>query len=103
VPLSMPLSAPMEKETAQAERELQEAAALGREYGINVITRIIRTRAAGRAVVDEATRRGSEIIVIGARERNRPGQRLFGPRIDYVLRNAPCRVMVGVLPAGAER
>jgi APA family basic amino acid/polyamine antiporter len=101
VPLSMPMSAPMEEETAIAERELLEAAALGREYGITVVTRIVRTRAGGRAVVEEAERRGSEIIVIGARERAKPGQRLFGPRVDYVLRNAPCRVMVGVLPPGS--
>jgi APA family basic amino acid/polyamine antiporter len=102
VPLSLPLSAPMERETAQAERELQEAAAVGREYGINVITRIVRTRSGGQAVVEEAERRGSEIIVIGARERARPGQRLFGHRVDYVLRNARCRVMVGVLPPGTQ-
>ena len=66
VPLTQPISSPMEAETAEAERELKEAAALGREYGVRVITRIVRTRNIGEAIVEEADRRGSEIIVIGA-------------------------------------
>jgi nucleotide-binding universal stress UspA family protein len=102
VPLSESMSAPMEAETEEAERQLREAAALGREYGVNVITRIVRTRNIGQAIVEEAERRRSEIIVLGARDRNKPGQRLFGRRVDYVLRNAHCRVMVGAEPAAAE-
>jgi nucleotide-binding universal stress UspA family protein len=100
VPLTQPISSPMEAETAEAERELQQAAALGREYGVRVITRIVRTRNVGEAIVEEADRRGSEIIVIGAGARTKAGQRLLGPKIDYVLRHAKCRVMVGALPAG---
>ncbi len=99
VPLSQPISSPMEAETAEAERELKEAAALGREYGVRVITRIVRTRNVGEAIVEEADRRGSEIIVIGAGLRPRAGQRMLGPKVDYVLRHAKCRVMVGALPA----
>ncbi|MDX6548247.1 MAG: basic amino acid/polyamine antiporter, family [Gaiellales bacterium] len=101
VPLSESMAAPMESETDEAERQLREAAALGREYGVNVITRIVRTRNIGQAIVEEAERRRSEIIVLGARDRNKPGQRLFGRRVDYVLRNAHCRVMVGADPVGA--
>ena len=100
VPLAKPLSAPMEVQTAEAEVQLREAAALGRQYGVDVITRIVRTRSIGQAIVDEAERRRSEIIVLGARNRAKPGQRLLGPTVDYVLRNATCRVMVGALPAG---
>jgi basic amino acid/polyamine antiporter, APA family len=99
VPLSVSLSAPMEAETAEAERQLREAAALGREYGVDVVARIVRTRNAGQAIVEEANRRNTEIIVMGARERKTPGKRLFGPTVDYVLRNARCRVMVGAEPA----
>ena len=68
---------------------------------MDVITRIVRTRNIGQAIVEEAERRRSEIIVLGARDRNKPGQRVFGPRVDYVLRNAHCRVMVGAEPAPA--
>ncbi len=83
-----------------AERELSEAAALGREYGVYVIPRIVRTRNVGQAIVDEARQRRSEIIVLGAEQRKRGGERMFGRVIDYVLRNADCRVMVGTQPTG---
>ena len=47
---------------------------------------------AGRAIVDEATRRQAEIVVLGApRGRHKA---IFGKTVDYVLKNAPCRVMV---------
>jgi basic amino acid/polyamine antiporter, APA family len=101
VPLHVSMSAPLEQENEEAERQLREAAALARDYGVPVITRIVRTRNIGQAIVEEAERRRSEIIVLGARDRTKPGQRVFGPRVDYVLRNAHCRVMVGAEPAHA--
>jgi nucleotide-binding universal stress UspA family protein len=100
VPMNLPLSAPMGEESRRAERELSEATALGREYGVYVIPRIVRTRNIGQAIVDEARRRRSEIIVLGAEQRKRGGERMFGRVIDYVLRNADCRVMVGTQPTG---
>jgi len=99
VPLNVTMSAPLDDEVADAEYQLRQAAALAREYGVDVITRIVRTRNIGQAIVEEAERRRSEIIVLGARDRHKPGQRVFGPRVDYVLRNAHCRVMVGAEPA----
>jgi APA family basic amino acid/polyamine antiporter len=99
IPLDRPLSDPMHEEADLAEHELREAAALGREYGVEVITRIVRTRNVGEAIVEEARWRGSEIIVLGATQRMRGGERMFGKVIDYVLRNADCRVMVGTQPA----
>ena len=99
VPLSLPLQEAPAEAIAEAERQLAEAAALGGQYGVDVVTRIVRTRSTGQAIVEEAERRAAEIIVVGARDRDKPGQRLFGPRIDYVLRHAHCRVMVGAMPA----
>src|SRR5205085_1293037 len=58
---------------------------------------IVRARNAGRAVVDEAVRRSSEIIVMGGPRRVRlaAGKRaIFGDTVDFVLRHAPVRVMV---------
>ena len=72
----------------------------GRQYGVPVIPRIVRTRNVGEAIVDEARRRRAEIIVLGAEQRKRGGERMFGKVIDYVLRNADCRVMVGTQPTG---
>ena len=43
--------------------------------------------------IDEATRRHTEIIVMGA---PRAGRRrgVFSDTVDFVLKHAPCRVMV---------
>jgi APA family basic amino acid/polyamine antiporter len=95
VPLGRSLSDPMLPELAQAEHELRQAVALGREYGVDVVTRIVRTRNIGEAIVQEAARRHAEIIVMGTPDRRRGGERMFGRVVDYVLRNANCRVMVG--------
>jgi nucleotide-binding universal stress UspA family protein len=56
----------------------------------------VRGRSAGAAIVEEAERRGTEIIVIGAprKDLGRRKRAVFGGTVDYVLKNAPCRVMV---------
>ena len=46
--------------------------------------------------MDEAGTRDSEIIVIGAPRKQLTARQaaVFGHTVDYVLRHAPCRVMV---------
>jgi APA family basic amino acid/polyamine antiporter len=96
IPLDLPLAAELPDEEALANRELDEARAIGDSYGIAVIPRLVRARNAGAAIVEEAARRGTEIIVIGAPRRDLTrGQRaVFGRTVDYVLKHAPCRVLV---------
>jgi nucleotide-binding universal stress UspA family protein len=65
---------------------------------VQVVSRLVRTRNAGRALVEEAERRGSEIIVLGSPGRSVRSARLFGSTVDYVLRHAHCKVMVGATP-----
>ena len=96
IPLELPLGVELPVEERYANRELDEARAIGDSYGVSVIPRLLRGRSAGAAIVQEAARRGTEIIVIGA-PRKDVGQRkraVFGRTVDYVLKNAPCRVMV---------
>jgi len=97
VPLELPLDAYLPDQVGEANRQLDEASAIGESYGVRVTERIVRARNAGRAIVDEATRRGSEIIVMGGPRRVRlsVGKRpIFGDTVDFVLKHAPCRVMV---------
>ena len=61
-------------------------------YGVRMVERLVRARSAGRAIVEEAERRQSEIVVLGAPRAER--KQIFGPTADYVLKHAPCRVMV---------
>jgi APA family basic amino acid/polyamine antiporter len=96
IPLDMPLAAEMPEAEELANRELDEARAIGDSYGVSVIPRLIRSRHAGAALVAEAERRGTEIIVIGAprKDLTRGRRAVFGGTVDYVLKHAPCRVLV---------
>ncbi len=95
LPLELPADAQVDEEEERADEQLDEARAIGESYGVDVATRLVRSRRAGRAIVDEATRRQSEIIVMGApRGGRRAGKAIFGDTVDFVLKHAPCRVMV---------
>jgi basic amino acid/polyamine antiporter, APA family len=105
VPLELPLDAYLPEQVSEANEQLDEASAIGELYGIRVIERIVRARNAGRAIVDEATRRNSEIIVMGGPRRVRlaAGKRaIFGDTVDFVLKHAPCRVMVAAAKEQSE-
>jgi APA family basic amino acid/polyamine antiporter len=92
VPLELPLDADLSEQLAEADRMLDEYRAIAAPYGVRAVERVVRARHAGRAIVNEAERRGSEIIVLGApRGRHRA---IFGHTVDYVLKHAPSRVLV---------
>jgi len=97
VPLELPLDAELPEQEALADRLLDEAHDIGELYGVRVIERVVRARHAGREIVEEAGRRNAEIIVMGAPRRPHLTRRsaIFGKTVDYVLKHAECRVMVG--------
>ena len=105
VPLQLPLDAELPPEVElRAHDLLDESRAIGDSYGVNVVGRIVRARNAGRAIVDEAERRNSEIIVMGAPRRGATGRlrgKIFGDTVDFVLKNAPSRVLVAAAPPQA--
>jgi len=103
MPLDRPLSDSARELESMANRELDEAVAIGDSYGIPVVGRLERARAAGPAIVAEAEARQAEIIVLGAHrgELTARQRAVFGKTVDYVLKNAPCRTLV-VASGGAE-
>jgi APA family basic amino acid/polyamine antiporter len=95
VPLELPLDADLSEEEAEAERVLDEAQARLESYGVRTVTRVVRARAAGQAIVEDALGRDAELIVVGApRARMRRGKPVFGRTVDYVLKRSPTRVLV---------
>jgi APA family basic amino acid/polyamine antiporter len=92
VPMELRLDAELPEQEDEADRLLDEARAIGETYGVRTVERLVRARHAGRAIVEEAERRQTEIVVVGAR-RGRHRQ-IFGHTVDYVLKHAPCRVMI---------
>ena len=64
-------------------------------YGVRTATRVIRARAAGPAIVEDALGRDAELIVVGAaRGRIRRSRPVFGHTVDYVLKHSDIRVLV---------
>lgn len=100
VPLDQPLDAPLYEEEERAASSLAEAKLLAAEHGVEVDTGVVRARAIGAAVIEQALERGVDLVVMGSSPRWRRQSRMFGPTVDYVLRKAPCEVMVIAYPQG---
>ena len=96
IPLDLPLDAELPELEAAANRQLDEAVAVGDSYDVRVTPRLVRGRSASIEIVDEANRRDAEIIVLGSPRKALTERRrgVFGATVDRVMRNAPCRVMV---------
>jgi APA family basic amino acid/polyamine antiporter len=111
MPMSLPLEAPLPaSRTDLARAALKRAKEVGEEYeGVEVATAMIRARRAGQAIVNEARRRGVELIVLAAEEPSgiRGGGLLGGGSLEnyvgeitkYVVSKAPCRVIITAPPA----
>ena len=98
VPLDRPMDAEMPDADAQASASLDEAQALGEELGVEVSAVTIRSRAIGRAIVDRARETEADVIVLGSSPRWRRQSRFFSPTVDFVLRQAPCEVLIVAFP-----
>jgi basic amino acid/polyamine antiporter, APA family len=100
VPLDHELDAPLFELEEQAAASLAEAVLLGEENGVPVEPVTVRARSLGSAIVDQAVGRGSDLIVLGSSPRWRRQSAFFSPTVDYVLRTAPCEVLVVAFPQG---
>jgi APA family basic amino acid/polyamine antiporter len=100
VPLDQPLDAPMTEQEERAWASISEAKLLGEDHGVEVRGETIRARSIGEAIVSEAKRSGADLIVLGSAPRWRRQSRFFSPTVDYVLRKAPCEVLIVAFPQG---
>jgi nucleotide-binding universal stress UspA family protein len=100
VPLDKPLEADMVEGEERAEASLAEAKLLAGEHGVTVEGKIVQARSIGEAIVEDARKEGVDLIVMGSSPRWRRQSRFFSPTVDYVLRHAPCEVMVIAYPQG---
>jgi basic amino acid/polyamine antiporter, APA family len=98
VPLDLPLDAPLENEDERAEEALEEARLLGVDNGVVVDGMTVRSRAIGHAIVERALEVSADLIVLGSAPRWRRQSRFFSPTVDYVLRKAPCEVLIVAFP-----
>jgi basic amino acid/polyamine antiporter, APA family len=98
VPLEQPLEGEMIEEEERAEASIAEAKLLGAEYDVSVEGVTVRARAIGHAIVARAEAVDADLIVLGSAPRWRRQSRFFSPTVDYVLRRAPCEVLIVAFP-----
>ena len=100
VPMELPLDAELVEEEQRAADSLLEAQALGEDHHVEVIGHTVRARAIGEAIVQAAAELGTDLIVLGSSPRWRRQSRFFSPTVEYVLRKAPCEVLIVAFPQG---
>ncbi len=91
---ALPLEAEIEPEIQKAEDVLDQMETIAEEEDYEVETELLQARDAGPAIVDEAVDREVDLILMGVAYKTRFGQFSLGSVVPYILRNAPCRVIL---------
>jgi nucleotide-binding universal stress UspA family protein len=92
---SLPLDADVVGESDEVQRILDTAEAVAEEAKVKLEPVLLQARDVGAALVDEASERDAELLVLGLPYRKRfGGDFAIGRTIPYVLKNAPCSVWV---------
>ena len=91
---ALPIEAEIESEIRKAEKMLDHVEGVAEEQDCEVETEILQAREAGLTIVDEAAEQETDLILMGVKYRSRFGQFSLGDTVTYVLKNAPCRVML---------
>jgi len=91
---TLPLDAEVKPETQSGESMLAHAEKIANLADYQVDTEILQAREAGPAIVDEAVERGVDMIIMGLKYEKRFGEFDMGDTVPYVLRNAPCHVLL---------
>jgi APA family basic amino acid/polyamine antiporter len=98
VPLEQELQCELFDEEERAEASLSEAKLLGADHDVTVEGVTVRARAIGAAICERALEVSADLIVLGSAPRWRRQSRFFSPTVDYVLRKAPCEVLIVAFP-----
>src|SRR6185312_10653768 len=98
VPVRESLDTEMPEREAEVAAVQEMAASLAEEYGVEYRRGVTRTRSPGRLVVDAAVEHEAGLIIVGSPQKHRVARSLheefFGQTVDFILRKAPCRVIV---------
>jgi nucleotide-binding universal stress UspA family protein len=92
---TLPLDADIAGRSEEVQRVLDSAEAVAEDYKVTLEPVLLQARDVGAAIVDEATERGADLLVVGLPYRKRfGGEFAIGRTIPYILQNAPCAVWV---------
>jgi nucleotide-binding universal stress UspA family protein len=92
---TLPLDADIAGHSEEAQRVLDMAESVAEDNKARLTPVLLQARDVGAALVDEASERNADLLVVGMPYRKRfGGEFAIGRTIPYVLRNAPCAVWV---------
>lgn len=95
---SLPLDADIPNAVIEGESALERAEQYARHRAEHRLQRIhpelLQARTAGAAIVDEAIERDIDVIVMASRNRQHFGRTTIGDTVPYILKNAPCEVIL---------
>lgn len=91
---SLPLDAEIDSEIRKSEEILDSIESIAEEQDYEVETDLLQAREVAPPIVDEAVERNADLILMGVTYKRRFGQFSLGDVVPYVLKNAPCPVML---------
>ena len=92
------LDARLVNERAKADAVLKAAGVIASQFKVKFTPHVVTARQAGRAIVEEAGKRRSEVVMLGTSRKRRIGNLTFGKTTDFVLDHAPCEVLLNLVP-----
>lgn len=100
---TLPLDADIAGRSEEVQRVLDTAEAIADSRKLTLEPVLLQARDVGAAIVDEATERGADLLVVGLPYRKRfGGEFAIGRTVPYILQNAPCAVWVVREPMSEE-
>ena len=100
---TLPLDADIAGRSEEVQRVLDSAEAIAETHKMTLEPVLLQARDVAAAIVDEATERVADLLVVGLPYRQRFGGEFdIGRTVPYVLQNAPCAVWVVREPMSEE-
>jgi nucleotide-binding universal stress UspA family protein len=91
---NLPLETEVDSETEKAEKILTRDEDIADEAGYEVETDLLQARDAGPGIVAEAVERGVDLIMMSTSYEKPRGVVDIGKAVQYVLKEAPCQVLL---------
>jgi nucleotide-binding universal stress UspA family protein len=92
---TLPLDADIASRSEEAQRVLDQAEAVAERAKYRVQVVLLQARDVGAALIDEASERNADLLIVGLPYRTKfGGDFAIGRTIPYVLKNAQCQVWV---------
>ncbi len=91
---TLPLDAEVKQAVDKAEEALSAAEYCADNCNYEINTDLLQARAIGPALIDECIERNVDLIIIAMEYETRFGEFTLGDVASYVLKNAPCHVLL---------